>query len=159
MSTPEGEVDQVQSGPARRRIIIYAAVLLGVFLIGLIPRWLVARGRGAERDAAQGDLRLCRLENYLSAAAIEARRGEYERARLAASNFFTSLREQVDQINQTSDLTSAQRDALRPVLSQRDDLITLLARSDPAAADRLAEVYMEFRTGMAGAVAPANTTN
>lgn len=135
----------------RRRIIIYAVVLLAVFLLGLVPMWLVARGRASERDTAQRDLRLCRLENNLLAAAVDSRRGEYERARLAASSFFTSLREQVDLGSQPSDLTSAQKESLRPLLNQRDDLITLLARSDPAAADRLAEMYMSFRKGMGNA--------
>ena len=73
-------------------------------------------------------------------AAIDSRRGEYERARVAASSFFTSLREQVDVTQDSEDLTAQQRDGLRPLLNQRDDLITLLARSDPAAADRLAEM-------------------
>lgn len=127
---------------------MYAIVLAVVFLIGLVPMWFVARGRAAERDAAQRDLRLCRLENSLSSAAVDSRRGEYERARQAASNFFSSLREQVD--GAAPDLTTVQRDNVRPLLNQRDDLITLLARSDPAAADRLAELYVSFRKAMGG---------
>lgn len=151
MSSPEAEARNRASGPVPRRIIIYAVVLLVVFLVGLVPMWLVARGRATERDAARRDLRLCRLENNLMSAAVDSRRGDYERARLAASNFFTSLREQVDLISDSSDLTSAQRDSLRPLLNQRDDLITLLARSDPASADRLSETYLAFRKGMSNA--------
>jgi DNA-binding FadR family transcriptional regulator len=63
---------------------------------------------------------------------------------LAASTFFTSLLEQVNQAGERSDLNAAQKESLKPLLNQRDDLITLLARSDPAAADRLAEMYMAF---------------
>ena len=151
MSTAETEARKDAGGPMRRRVIIYAAVLLAVFLLGLIPMWLVARGRASERDAAQRDLRLCRLENNLLSAAVDSRRGEYERARLAASNFFSSLREKVDLSSQPLDLTSAQKESLRPLLNQRDDLITLLARSDPAAADRLAEMYLLFKKGMGDA--------
>ena len=149
MSTAEPENNDRPGGPTRRRIIIYAAVLVAAILIGLVPMWLVARQRGAERDQAQRNLRLCRLENDLASAVINARRGEYERARLAASSFFTSLLEQVDQIGRPSDLTDAQRNGLRPLLDQRDDVITLLARSDPAAADRLTELYMSLQTAMA----------
>lgn len=151
MSSPEAEARNRASGPVPRRIIIYAVVLLVVFLVGLVPMWLVARGRATERDAARRDLRLCRLENNLMSAAVDSRRGEYERARLAASNFFTSLREQVDLVSDYSTLTSAQRESLRPLLNQRDDLITLLARSDPASADRLSETYLAFRKGMSNA--------
>lgn len=150
MSNAETEARTDTGGPSRRRVIIYAVVLLAVFLLGMVPMWLVARGRASERDTAQRDLRLCRLENNLLAAAVDSRRGEYERARLAASNFFTSLRQEVD-LASPSDFTSAQKDGLRPLLNQRDDLITLLARSDPAAADRLAELYVSFRKGMGDA--------
>ncbi|HEX2269836.1 MAG TPA: hypothetical protein VHH35_09885 [Pyrinomonadaceae bacterium] len=154
MSTSESEVSNRTDNPLVRRIGIYAAVLLVGFLLGLIPMWLSARSRAAERDTAQHDLRLCRLERNLLSAAVESRRGEYERARLAASNFFTSLREQVDQTGGRSDLSVAQRESLKPLLDQRDDLITLLARSDPAAADRLAEMYMAFSKSMGGAALP-----
>ncbi|HKR11529.1 MAG TPA: hypothetical protein VJT15_05715 [Pyrinomonadaceae bacterium] len=130
--------------PLLRRLGIYAVVLLVGFLVGLIPMWLSARGHAAERDTAQRNLRLCGLEKNLLAAAVLSRRGEYERARLAASNFFTALREQVDQSGKQSDLSAAQKESLKPVLNQRDDVITLLARSDPASADRLAEMYMVF---------------
>jgi hypothetical protein len=146
MSTDE-PVSARAEGTTSRRNIIYAVVLAVVFLLGLVPMWLSARGSRAERDAAQRDLRLCRLENNLMSSAIDSRRGEYERARLAASSFFTSLREQVDQEDST-DLTSQQREGLRPLLNQRDDLITLLARSDPASADRLTEMYVSFRKAL-----------
>lgn len=148
MSTAEPERNDRATDSTRRRIIIYAVVLVAAILVGLVPMWLVARQRGAERDQAQRNLRLCRLEKDLASAVINARRGEYERARLAASSFFTSLLEQVDQIGRPSDLTEAQTNGLRPLLNQRDDVITLLARSDPAAADRLTEIYMSLQTAM-----------
>ena len=148
MSTPENEAVEAPNAALRRRIIIYAAVLVAVFLIGLIPMWLVSRSRAIERDVAHRELRLCTLENNLLAAAVEARRGEYERARQAGSSFFTLLRQQIDIVSEPSDLTSAQRESLRPLLNQRDDVITLLARSDPASADRLSELYTSYRKAM-----------
>jgi len=151
MSTNEAEERKRAGRPMRTRIIIYAVVLLAVFLLGLIPMWFAARGRAAELDAARHDLRLCQLEKSLLSAAIESRRGEYESARSAASNFFTSLREQVDLVGESSDLTPAQQESLRVLLNQRDDLITLLARSDPASADRLAQMYVSFKNGMGNA--------
>jgi hypothetical protein len=150
MSTEEPDRQERADSSTRRRIIIYAVVLLATFLIGFIPMWLTARHRGAELEVAERNLRLCRLEDDLASAVIDSRRGEYERARLAASNFFTSILEQVDQSGQPSDLTAAQREGLRPLLNQRDDIITLLARSDPAAADRLTQLYMSFQTVMTG---------
>jgi hypothetical protein len=148
MSTNEGEERIRTERPMRTRIIVYGVVLLAVFLLGLIPMWISGRGRAAELYAARHDLRLCRLENSLLSAAVESRRGEYENARSAASNFFTSLREQVDLASESSDLAPAQKESLKPLLNERDDLITLLARSDPASADRLAQLYVSFKNGM-----------
>ena len=152
MSSPEKDPESGASSLVRR-FVTYAVVLVVVFLLGLVPMWLVARGRASERDEARRELRMCRLENNLSSAAVDSRRGEYEAARQAASSFFTSLGEQANQVNQSSDLTSAQQQSLRPLLTQRDDLITLLARSDPASADRLADLYLSFRRAMTGAPA------
>lgn len=135
-------------GPMVRRIGLYAILMLVAFLIGLVPMWFVARGRAADRDAARRDLRVCRLQNNLSSAALDARRGEYERARVAASTFFTSLNEQVNTTSTSSDLTASQKETLRPLMNQRDDVITLLARSDPAAADRLSEIYTSLQKGI-----------
>jgi hypothetical protein len=67
-----------------------------------------------------------------------------------ASNFFTSLLEQVDQLGRSSDLPADRRESLRPLLNQRDEIITLLARNDPAATDRLTELYISFQTAMMG---------
>jgi hypothetical protein len=150
MSATEPETGNGAGVPLLRRLGIYAVVLVVGFLLGLIPMWLSARGRTAERNTAQRELRLCRLEKDLLSAAVVSRRGEYERARQSASNFFTALREQVDQAGERSDLSAAQKESLRPLLDQRDDLITLLARSDPASSDRLSEIYMSFSRSTGG---------
>lgn len=130
-----------------KRVGIYAGVAGVVFLLGLIPMWLKARDYASQRDAAQHELRLSRLENSLSEATIDARRAQYEPARQTASDFFTELRAQVEK-EADADLTATQRESVRPLLAQRDEVITLLARSDPAAADRLSDIYVKFRGAM-----------
>jgi hypothetical protein len=144
MSSNELETPPRRGWPGRR-FAIYAVILAVVFLLGLIPMWLTARNRAKERDNAKRELRLSEMENELSAAVINARRGEYEPARQATSNFFTSLRAQCDVATEPSDLTRAQCEIVRPALDQRDDLITLLARSDPAVGDRLTEMYVLYQ--------------
>ena len=134
-----------QPDPKLKRIGIYAAALIAVFLIGFVPMWLKAWSRANERDAVQRELRLCRLQSNLASAAINARRGEYEPARQATSYFFTALHGQVDIANGQSDLTPQQKEGLKPLMSERDNLITLLARSDPASADRLSDVYVSYQ--------------
>lgn len=139
------EQPKPQTNSGLNRILIFAAVLLVVFMLGFGPMWLKARSAASERDTAQRELRLCRLQGALAAAVIHARRGEYEPARQAASEFFTNLHTQVDAANNNSDLTTQQRDALRPLLNDRDNLITLLARNDPASADRLSDLYVSYK--------------
>ena len=127
-----------------RRVILYAAVLLGVFLLGLVPMWMTARERARERDAAQAALRISTLQNTLASAAIDARQGRYEPARQSASDFFTNLRAEIER-GRDSVFNEAQQNALRPVFDTRDDTITLLARGDPASADRLVDLYNKYR--------------
>lgn len=137
-----------------KRVGVYAAIALAIFLLGLIPMWLIARGRAGERDEAKRDLaltqrelRLSRMQNTLASAVINARRGDYEQARQTASDFFTALRAQVDG-GTSSALTQAQRESVTPLLARRDDVITLLARSDPASADRLSDLYISYVKAM-----------
>lgn len=96
-----------------------------------------------QRDAAQRGVRLAQLKDTLAAAVIDVQRGEFEPARQLTSDFYTNLRRQVDG-NNASLFTPAQREGLRSLLVQRDELITLLARRDPAATDRLYNVYATY---------------
>ncbi len=140
---------------AVKRIGIYAAILVAVFLLGLIPMWLSARERSSERDAAQRSLRVSRMQNRLASAAIDARRGEYEQAREAASDFFTNLRTEVDR-TQDRALTTDQNTRAETILATRDDIITMLARNDPASVDRLADAYVAFREGFGNVQTKSN---
>src|ERR1044072_3374127 len=98
-----------------RRIGIYALILLVVFMLGLVPMWLSSRKCTKELDEAKRDLRLSKMENDLSAAVINSRRGEYELARQASSRLFTSLGAQCD--SSAADFTRTQCETLRPALA------------------------------------------
>ncbi|MBZ5610215.1 MAG: hypothetical protein LAP38_18285 [Acidobacteriia bacterium] len=128
----------------QRRILYILIAALAVFLAGFIPMWMKARDQSALREKAEHALTITRIVKDLGSAAIDARRGEYEAARQEASAFFNAARFEIDQRGQ-SVLSQQQRDALSPLLAPRDELITLLARSDPASADRLANLYVAVR--------------
>ena len=130
-----------------QRIGLYLCLAVAFFLLGLVPMALRARDYAEEREAAQHEVRLKQMETQLAAAVINADRGEYEPARQTASDFFTSLRSQIDRGSE-SDLSSFQRDKLKVLLTQRDDVITLLARSDPAAVNRLSDMYVSYQKTM-----------
>ena len=138
-----------ESTSVRRRFVIYAGVLLVVFLLGFVPMWLQSRASAAKLADAERRLTLVGMQGNIASAAIDARRGDYEPARQSVSQFFTSLRAEIDK-GDTSDLTQAQRAGVQPLLDGRDEIITLLARSDPASADRLADLYVAYRKALGG---------
>ena len=123
---------------------IFVTLALLFFAAGLVPMWMKARAADAKRKLAERELRMLAIQSTLASAAINARRGDYESARQEASRFFTGLREEFD-AGRRSVFTEAQRAQLQPLSVPRDNLITLLARSDPAAADRLSDLYVAYR--------------
>lgn len=129
-----------------RRYAIYAGVLLVVFLLGFIPMWLKARTAANSLAETEHQLVLCKMQSDLASAVIDARRGDYEPARQAVSRFFTSLSAEKD----GSNYTEAQRNSLQPLFAGRDELITLLARNDPASADKLSDLFVAYRKIMNG---------
>ncbi len=139
----------VKSTPVMQRFIIYASVLLIAFLLGFVPMWLKARTATGNLAEAERQLTLVRTQGNLASAIIDARRGEYEPARQSASQFFTSARAEIDKAD-ASVFTQTQRVSMQPLLAGRDELITLLARSDPASADRLSDLYVAYRKVMGG---------
>ena len=139
----------VKSTSVMRRFVIYGGVLLVVFLLGFVPMWVQARATAAKLADAERRLTLVGMKGDLASAAIDARRGDYEPARQAVSQFFTSLRAEIDK-GETSNFTEAQRAGVQPLFAGRDEIITLLARSDPASADRLSDLYVAYRKAVGG---------
>ncbi len=129
-----------------------ARVLLAVFLIGFLlgfmPMWLRARQRTSERDQALQKLQTSELKGQLSAAALDARRGKYEVAREELSGFFAFLNTALARTG-VAHVTPEELKSLQPVLAEHDELITLLARNDPASADRLSNLDLTFRKALA----------
>jgi uncharacterized membrane-anchored protein YhcB (DUF1043 family) len=139
--------------------VIYAALVIVGFILGfLVMRASSRRSLSQATDqsemvrtqntlasaAAGRQLELAKLQNTLASAAIDAHRGDYESARTTASSFFTSLRAEASK-GEDSILSQAQKGGVEPLFARRDELISLLARNDPAAAERLSDLYVSFR--------------
>ena len=137
------------SSSGMQRYIIYAVVLLVVFLLGFIPMWLKARTAASSLAETERQLVLSKTQSDLASAVIDARRGDYEPARQALSRFFTSLSTERDK-GVSSSYTEAQLNVMQPLFAGRDELITLLARNDPASADRLSDLFVAYRKIMGG---------
>jgi len=139
--------------------LIYAALVIVGFILGILLGRVSSRRRLSkatdQSDLAQTQnalastvaahqLDLARMQNTLASAAIDAHRGDYESARATASSLFTSLRAEASK-GDDSILSQAQKDGVEPLFARRDELISLLARNDPAAAERLSDLYVSFR--------------
>lgn len=106
--------------------------------------WLKSSRLAGEEHRAQLEIQRIQIQLTLAYAALDARRGEYEDARRSAANFFSLVTAQLNH-GFGSALPSNARSDLQPLLDQRDDLITLLARGDPASAERLANASASVR--------------
>lgn len=126
-----------------KRIAVVAGIALGAYLLGFIPMWLNANDLERDLEVTKAQLKPLTLRDDLANAAISAQRGEYEIARQRASEFFTSLREEADR-DSGAVLGVNQRETVENILDQRDETITLIARNDPAAADKLSDLYYHF---------------
>ena len=130
--------------PIATRFVIVLGVAVVAFVAGFLPGWAKSRSASKRLEANRQVLSISQIQNRLGSAAIDARRAEYEPARQAASQFFTMLRDEID-LEAKSGLKANQREEAKKLLLQRDDIITLLARSDPAAAVKLTDLYVAYR--------------
>lgn len=131
-----------RSNPMTKWLIVAGVVVLA-FLLGFLPMWLSNRQLSADLADRDRQLRRSRIQSTLTAATIYARRGEYETSRQNTSTFFTEIRAEMDKGNQGV-LTEPERIALDRVMAERDEIITLLSRNDPASAERLSNVFVEY---------------
>jgi hypothetical protein len=125
------------------RIGMMLGLLFIAFMLGFVPMWLVKRTAAIERDTAVRELNVSRLQTQLGSSIVHARIGEYEPARIAASGFFTDLRTEIER-EENAAFSSGQSAAFQPILAERDEVITLLARGDPASVERLTNLYLAY---------------
>jgi hypothetical protein len=130
---------------ALHKWLIRIGLLLLAFLLGFVPMWISNRQMSAYLATRGKELHRSRVLNSLTAATIYARRGEYETARQNASSFYTDVRSEMDKGNDGI-LTEQERIGLNRVMAERDEIITLLSRNDPAAAERLSNAFVEYAT-------------
>jgi hypothetical protein len=142
------EAETASPPPAKKRKSwLPMLVLLGVYLAGFGPMWLKSSRLNRQLFGAERELRLNLIQLTFANAALEARRGKYEPARQNMANFFNLITSEQDR-GVGSALPTGASEALKPLLAQRDDLITLLARGDAASAERLATAYADFRQAL-----------
>jgi len=130
------------SNKTLKRIAWIAGLMLIAFLVGFVPMWLAANGYERERDSLQNQAHIHAMRHTLASAALNADRGRFDEARAQASSFFTDLRTEFDR--EESALDPQAKEHVQEMLARRDEVITMLARDDRAAADVLADWYFQF---------------
>jgi len=137
------------SGSGRWPLIALIAAVVG-FLIGFGWQFMRARDLSRQLDVAQAEALWSGLEATLGAATIEAMRGGFEPARQQASSFFSGLQASIDRAPTTATAS------LQQILSERDETITALSRSDPQAPSVLAQMLNRYRSAL-GRTVPSET--
>jgi hypothetical protein len=138
----------------RALLLVVAALVLG-FLLGFVPETIGKRHARRDLAAARLELRLSRDQGRLGAALAESLRSNYERARQLMAGYFTDVQAVAGQVPDAHE-----RQVLGGILSQRDEVITLLSRAQPESSQRLMILYTQMFAAIdpQGAVAPAVTT-
>jgi hypothetical protein len=141
---------------------IFAIALIIAFLVGFIPMWMKANDYAAEHEVTKKTLARSEIGNLISKSIVDAKRGEYESARTNTSDFYTRLDSEIGK-GENGAYPAAQNEKLKAVFTDRDAIITLLARRDPASVERLTDIYLIYRQGIGETVTktadqtPANT--
>lgn len=143
------EIQDTTGAPAPssglQKWLIRSGILLLAFLLGFVPMWISNRQLSDDLATRDKELHRSRIVNSLTAATAYARRGEYETARQNASSFFTDVRSEMDK-GGGGILSEQERIGLSRIMAERDEIITLLSRNDPAAAERLSNAFVEYAT-------------
>lgn len=124
-----------------RWIGLAVLAVIVAFLAGFLPQWNRANGLDDELATARQELRMARLEGRIGAALTESLRSNYERARQLMTEAFSEMERELDSGRITD---PSQQQALRQILAQRDEIVTLLARAEPEAQQRLMLLFTRY---------------
>lgn len=125
----------------RRHAVLW---VIGALALGLLLGSAVQFARGERLDRRVDDgaraLTAARVEVALAGAVAEAQAGNHELARQRASEFYTGLQRRLAPVLTGPAAAGAQR-----LLVQRDAVVTLLARGDPASPSVLRRLWTDYR--------------
>lgn len=122
-----------------KAILIAAAAALLAFAIGFGWQYIRAERAISAWVQAQRELTFQEIGVVLGAATVEAQSGAPEEARRLASEAFTRLQSAIGAVPPHA------LDDVQAILAQRDEVITLLSRAEPASANVLADLFERYR--------------
>lgn len=131
----------------RQRIIVWAVVVIAVFLIGFVPQYVRASRLDSELRGAQQAASFADLRDLVALAYVQANEKNYGLAAETSAQFFNRARELANESRDAS-----RRKALEGLLVARDKITAELAKGDAAAIGDLGQLLHQARraTGAPG---------
>lgn len=142
--------DQEERGNWLRRNLIPIFLIFFAFLLGLsIMGWQYWKASGetlktkSELIETNRSFQREKIKTLIMSAVIEANKGDHDLALVDTSRFFTSLRSEIDN-NDNSVYFVDERARLKGVFQYRDLTIASIARRESTAADKLLVIYSYY---------------
>lgn len=123
------------------KVLIVAAALVAVFLLGFVPEAVKASRLDSELRASRDALAGAELRDLAGLAYVQANQKNYGLAAQTASRFFGRAREVA---NQTED--AARKKAIEDLLAPRDRITAELAKGDAAVIGDLQDLFLKTRS-------------
>ncbi len=124
----------------KNKVILIAAALVAVFLVGFVPQAVKASRLDSELRQSRAALAGADLRDLAGVAYVQANQKNYGLAAETSARFFNRAREVA---NQTEDAN--RRKAIEDLLAPRDRITAELAKGDAAVIGDLQDLFMKTR--------------
>jgi hypothetical protein len=124
----------------KNRLLLWAALLIGGFLLGAVPYGLRASRLEGELRTATNNNRRADLRDLIALAHMQAAQKNYGLAAQTASQYFSRLPEAAGSIEDAT-----RRSELEKLASARDSVTAALAKGDGAVVGQLQDLYLKTR--------------
>ena len=125
----------------KNKVLVVAAALIAVFLLGFVPQAMKASRLDSELKQSRDALAGAGLRDLAGLAYVEANQKNFGLAAVTAGQYFNRVREVS---NQVQDAT--RRKALEDLLAPRDRITASLAKGDTAVIGDLQDLFLKTRT-------------
>lgn len=118
----------------------YVTTLLALLIVALTFFIIMTvRSTNEQLRTYRREIQSQRLQSTLGSALIDADRGEFEKSRQAAGDFYTAL--EIEFASDDPLLTPRQREAMLTPLARKQVVMQMLANKDPRSVKELSDAY------------------
>jgi hypothetical protein len=134
----------------KNRLLLYAIVLVVVFLLGFVPQYLKSYRLTAEVQTLSWQNKVGAARDLIGLTFLELSKNNFGVAAQHASQFFNQIR-----LLNGEAIEPAQRDLLQQIGAQRDAVTAGLAQADPAVRAPVQEIFSQMHQLSAPQLPPA----